>query len=83
MNGHESVTMPIDGLHGPVITAVTVSPFRGKKIGEIGNFFLEGSNLGGILRQILTKLGIMNGHESVTMPVDGLHGPVITAVTVG
>ena len=26
---------------------------------------------------------MMNGHGSVIMPIDGRHGPVITAVTVG
>ena len=35
-----------------------------------------------ILGRIFTKLDMMNGHGSVTMPIDGRHGPVITAVTV-
>ena len=26
---------------------------------------------------------MVSGHGSVTMPIDGCHGPVITAVTVG
>ena len=37
---------------------------------------------GHVLGRISTKLDMMNGHGSLTMPIDGRHGLVITAVTV-
>ena len=50
----------------------------------LANFVVRLVNvLGQNLGRIFTKLDMMNGHGSVTIPIDGRHGPVITAVTVG
>ena len=76
MNGHGSVTMPIDGPNGPVITQLSL----------LGSFWLNltlARVLARILGRIFTKLDMMNGLGSVTMPIEGLHGTVITAVMFG
>ena len=59
---------------------------RELQLSRLGSFWLISrlvNILGRILGRIFTKLDMMNGHGSVTMPIDGRHGPVITAVTVG
>ena len=54
-------------------------------LSRLGSFWLISllvNVLGRILGRIFTKLDMMNGHGSVTMPIDWRHGLVITAVTV-
>ena len=59
---------------------------RELQLSRLGSFWLISrlvNVLGRILGRIFTKLDMMNGHGSVTMPIDGRHGPVITGVMVG
>ena len=64
VNGHESMTMPIDGHHGPVITAVTDGQFLAKFV-VFEHFRLHFKS---DLHK--SKLYMMGRHESVIMLIN-------------
>ena len=66
MDRHGSVTMPIDGLHGPVITVQLL---------RLGTFWLNllfMNILGSILSRNFTKLYMIGRHVSVIMLMNGV-----------